>query len=105
MPALTRAVRTAIAQTSEPFRRQVLGNVCNHAYFLLRDPDGKPAKDLAYAAEVIQAPASYLDRFALAVIHDTRFDATSDESTITDDDCDAAIATIWPWFAALVVAP
>lgn len=105
MPALTRAVRTAIAQTSEPFRRQVLGNVCNHAYFLLRDPAGKPAKDLAYASEVIQAPTTYLDRFALAVIHNTRFDDTANEMSITDDDCDAAIATVWPWFAALVVTP
>lgn len=102
MPFFTRAVRTQIALTSEPYRRQVLGNVCNHAYFLLGNPAGKPAKDLAYASEVIQQPTSYLDRFALAVIHNTRFDTLENETDITDDDCDATIATVWPWFAALV---
>lgn len=105
MPELTRAVRTQIALTSDPFRRQVLGNVANHAYFLLGNPTGKPPKDLAYASEVIQSPSSFLDRFALAVIHNTRFDLVTNEATITDEDCDAAIATVWPWFAALVKTP
>ena len=105
MTGFSRAVRTTIALTSEPFRRQVLGNVCNHAYFLLRAPVGKPAKDLAYASEVIQQPTAYLDRFALAVIHDTAFDATDNETTITDEQVDTAIATVWPWFAAMVKTP